>query len=151
MVTAAETLQIEHWPDEHRNSIMHLVEPLNRHFGQYSDDALLTELAIVDPDSDIRHAKVELVGDVWQESGATDLQLGKVRRLIRIVHFRAGHIKTFGILRTACKKGKIMELSGAGVIGQNFLAGVIAERTPQVPKVGSEVESSLPTNDQNLS
>ena len=132
MVALAERLKADRWSTEHENSIMHVVAPLNEHFGPYPNDAPLIEFAVLDSNADRRHPQARLIGDIWQRSGATHAQLKRIERLIGIVYRKAAYIQTFGILRDACKNDKIASLSGVGIVGQNFLAGVIAERMPQV-------------------
>jgi hypothetical protein len=130
MVAIGEKLKADQWPAQHENSIMHVVAPLNKHFGVFPNERPLTEFAVLDSTVDIRHPQVRLIGDIWENSGADRFQLSRIQRLIGIVYRRASYIQTFGMLRKACQDGKIASLSGAGLIGQNFLAGVVAERTP---------------------
>jgi hypothetical protein len=127
---------------EQPNSIARLIPSLNREFGQYSDETPVFAMArIVDDENSTsrRHAKIELVGEGWEKSGATDGQLGRVRLMFRNFFFKAQHRGiivdenyTFGQLRQDCEQHIISTISGLGVKAESFLAGVIAKRPLQV-------------------
>ena len=135
---------------EYPNSIMHLVPFLNREFGGFSDEGLIFEMAKIVPDensADRRRATIELVGDVWEKSGATKAQLVRIRGLFRNFFLRAqvrginvDATYTIGQLRQHCKDNKIRTIPGLGIMAEEFLAQIVARRTLQVLQGGPVVQ-----------
>lgn len=117
-------------------SIAHLAEPVNKFFGGLPDSTPIGTIIRIDPDSDVKHASVKLVGEVWQKIGAKESQLISIRALFRNLHSSAPDIDTFGKIRQACKVERIAHLSGLSDIAQIFLQ-VGFERTLQVLPGGS--------------
>jgi hypothetical protein len=132
---------------EQPNSIMHLVPFYNEEFGWYSDERPIFDMARIIPDEnsgDRRRAKIELVGDVWKENGATDAQLGRIRVIFRNFFFSAqirginvDENYTVGQLRDDCEKHKIKRIPGLWYTAEDFLAQVVRKRTLQVLQGGS--------------
>lgn len=135
---------------EYPNSIMHLAPFLNREFGGFSDEGSIFEMAKIVPDensADRRRATIELVGDVWEKSGATKAQLVRIRGLFRNFFFKAQHRGIIvdenykiGQLRQDCEKHKISTISGLGVMTESFLAQIVARRKLQVLQGGPVVQ-----------
>lgn len=127
---------------EHPNSMARLVPSLNREFGQYSDETPVFAMArIVDDENsdNRRRATIELVGEAWKNSGATNDQIARVMLMFRNFFFKAQHRGiivdenyTIGQLRNDCEHHIIRTISGLGVRAEDFLAGVVAKRRMQV-------------------
>jgi hypothetical protein len=117
------------------SSIVRLAPSLNRFLGGLPDSAPITAIARIDSDSDDRrHVPVELVGDFWREVGATDLQLARIRKLFRTLHFNAPNINTLGRIREACKSvqpgqsGRIARTKGMEDTSELFLAIAVEKK-----------------------
>ncbi|MGA2911686.1 MAG: hypothetical protein ABSE17_03590 [Candidatus Levyibacteriota bacterium] len=127
---------------EQPNSIMHLASAYSEEFGWYPDERPIFDIARIVPDEnsgDKKRAKIELVGDVWKESGATDTQLGRIRVIFRNFFFKAqtrgiivDESYTIGQLRQDCQNHKIRTIPGLWDTAEDFLTQVVRKRTLQV-------------------
>ena len=118
-------------PEIPPGSILHLAEQVNKFLGVLPDETPITAIARVDLNSDRRNAQVELVGDFWQEIGATPQQSISLRSLFRNLLFNARDIDTLGKVRRASEdkhRKRINRIQGMGDTAELFLA-IAVKRT----------------------